>query len=152
MSRIHDGIEGPAHIVNGRVIPLPFLVPQVDRDGNDIAGIRAPEVAVPLATMTGWNFRHPSVGNPGVIYQTLGSYVPFATSKQARRAAGDPRLSLEERYRGLDDYLRRIRSAAEDLIGSRYLLQEDLDDTLARAKIRWSYATRESPPQGTGTQ
>jgi hypothetical protein len=146
------GIEGPAHIVNGKVAPLPFLVPQVDRDGNEIAGIHAPEVAVPLATTTGWNFRDLSVGNPAIVYQLLGSFIPFAATRQARQAAGDPRPSLEERYRGLEDYLSQVRSAAEDLIRSRYLLQEDLDDTLARAKIRWGYATRQPQPQGTGTQ
>jgi hypothetical protein len=146
------GIEGPAHIVDGKVVPLPFLVPQVDRDGNELAGIHAPEVAVPLATTTGWNFRDPNVGNPGIIYQTLGSFIPFSASRQARQAVGDPRLSIEERYRGLADYLGRVRAASEDLIRSRYLLQEDLDDTLARAKDRWSYATREPQPQPTGTK
>jgi hypothetical protein len=72
-------------------------VPQVDRDGNDLAGIRDPEVAVPLATTTGWNFRDPSVGNPQDIYQLMGSSVPFAPTRGARQANGDSRLSLEER-------------------------------------------------------
>ena len=39
--------------------PLPFLVPNVDRDGNEVAGIQLPDQAVPLATYTGWNFRSP---------------------------------------------------------------------------------------------
>ena len=69
-------------MIGGKVVPLPHLVPQVDRDGNDIAGIRDPEVAVPLATTTGWNFRDPSVGNPRDIYQLLGSYIPFAPTKR----------------------------------------------------------------------
>ena len=86
-----------------------------------------PKVAVPLATTTGWNFRDPLVGNPQDIYQFLGSYVPFAPTRSARHAVGDPRLSLEERYRGVDDYLQRIRRAAMDLIRRRYLLAEDLD-------------------------
>jgi hypothetical protein len=136
-------IVGPARIIGGNVVPLPFLVPQVDRDGNDLAGIRDPEVAVPLATTTGWNFRAEAAGNPGEIYQTLGSYIPFAITRVAREAAGDSRLSIEERYRGLDDYLQRIRSAAMNLIRGRYLLQEDLDDVLARAKLHWSFATRD---------
>jgi phage shock protein A len=88
--------------------------------------------------------RDPSVGNPGDIYQLLGSYIPFATTEVARRARNDPRLSVEERYRGVDDYLRRIRSAAMDLIRRRYLLEEDLDDVLARAKSHWSYAMRDA--------
>ena len=44
------------------------------------------------------------------------------------------RLSLEERYRGVDDYLQRIRRSAMDLIRRRYLLAEDLDSILERAR------------------
>ena len=130
-------------MIGARAMPLPHLVPQVDRDGNELGGIRDPEVAVPLATTTGWNFRDPSLGNPGEIYQLLGSYIPFAPTRAARQAIGDPRLSLEERYRGVDDYLQQIRSSAMDLIRRRYLLTEDLDTIVERAKKHWSFATRE---------
>jgi hypothetical protein len=140
-------IEGPGRVIAGKVAPLPFLVPQVDRDGNEIAGIRVPEVSVPLATVTGWNFRDASVGNPGIIYQTLGSFIPFAPTKAARQASGDPRLSVEERYRGQDDYLQRTRSAALKLVSDRYLLAEDVDTILARAADRWTYATRSPTEQ-----
>src|SRR5262245_46171969 len=136
-------IQGPARTNGAKVRPLPHLVPQVDRDGNDLGGIRDPEVAVPLATTTGWNFRDPSVGNPGEIYQLLGSYIPFALTRAARQATGDARLSLEERYRGVDDYMRRIRTAAMDLIRRRFMLAEDLDVILDRAKQHWSFVTRE---------
>ena len=120
---------------------MPYLVPQVDADGNDIAGIRDPEVAVPLATTTGWNFRSANAGNPGDIFQTLGSYIPFAPTRAVRESKADPRLSLEERYRGVDDYLQRVRAAAMDLIRDRYMLEEDLDAVLARARSHWDYAT-----------
>ena len=136
-------IVGPARVMSGKLVPLPHLVPQVDHDGNDVAGIRDPEVAAPLATTTGWNFRDPSVGNPGDIYQLLGSYIPFATTKAARISVKDPRLSVDERYRSIDDYLQRVRSAAMDLVRSRFLLQEDLDHVLTRAKSHWDFATRE---------
>jgi hypothetical protein len=136
-------ITGPARIIGGKVVRLPHLVPQVDRDGNDIAGIRDPELAVPLATTTGWNFRDPSVGNPQDIYQLVGSYLPFAPTRSARDANGDPRLALEERYRGVDDYLQRIRSSAMDLIRRRYLLAEDLESIIERARTHWTFATRE---------
>jgi len=142
-------IVGPARVIGGRVVPLPFLVPQVDGDGNDLAGIRDPEVAVPLATTTGWNFRDPSVGNSQDIYQLLGSYIPFAPTTSARRANRDPRVSLDVRYRGLDDYLQRIRRSAMDLIRRRYLLAEDLDGILERARQHWSFATREAVPVPT---
>jgi alpha/beta hydrolase family protein len=136
-------IQGPARANGAKVISLPHLVPQVDRDGNDLGGIRDPEVAVPLATTTGWNFRDPSVGNPGEIYQLLGGYIPFATTKAARLATVDPRLSIEERYRGVDDYLQRVRSSAMDLIRRRYLLDEDLDSIVERAKQHWTFAMEE---------
>ena len=128
-------------MVGGKLMPLPHLVPQVDRDGNELGGIRDPEVAVPLATTTGWNFRDPSVGNPGEIYQLLGSYIPFAPTRAARHASGDPRSPIEERYRNMDDYLQRIRSAVDELIRERLLLAEDAESILERAKSHWTFAT-----------
>jgi hypothetical protein len=134
-------IVGPGRRIDGKMVPLPHLVPQVDADGNDVAGIRDPEVAVPLATTTGWNFRSSSAGNPDDIFQTLGSYIPFSRTRAARESNGDPRVSLEERYRGVDDYLQRVRAAAMDLIRDRYMVEEDLDAVLARARSHWDYAT-----------
>jgi hypothetical protein len=142
------GIVGPARIVGNKAVPLPHLVPQVDRDGNDLGGIRDPEAAVPLATTTGWNFRDPSVGNPGDIYQLLGSYIPFAQTRASRQANKDPRLSIEERYTGLDDYLQRVRAAAMRLIANRYMLQEDLDKVLVRARSHWQFSTGGPSPTG----
>ena len=71
--------------------PLPLLVPQVDQDGNELAGIRLPEIAVPLATYTGWNFRKPAIGAPNQLFPLLGLYVPFAGTKAERERAHDPR-------------------------------------------------------------
>ena len=136
-------LEGPGRTIGVKVTSLPHLVPQVDGDGNDLGGIRDTEVAVPLATTTGWNFRDPSVGNPNEIYQLLGSYISSGRPRAARQATGDPRLSVEERYRGVDDYPQRVRSAAMDLIRRRYLLAEDLDIIVERAKTHWTFATRE---------
>jgi hypothetical protein len=137
-------IVGPARVMRGKVVPLPHLVPQVDRDGNDVAGIRDPELAVPLATTTGWNFRAERIGNPSEIYPLLGSYIPFAATRAAREASGDPRPSIEERYKGYDDYASRVRAAAQSLIHDRYLLEEDLEWVLERARSHWDYATRDA--------
>jgi hypothetical protein len=139
-------IVGPARRIGGKVLPLPHQVPQVDADGNDLAGIHDPEVAVPLATTTAWNFRRESVGNPGDIFQLLGSYIPFPRTRGEREASGDPRLSIEERYRDVDDYLARVRAAAVELIRQRYMLEEDLDNVLARAQAHWDYAMSDRPP------
>ena len=135
-------ITGPAQVAAGTVTPLPHLVPQVDADGNELAGIRVAELAVPLATTTGWNFRAESVGNPSAIYSLLGSYIPFAQTRAEREAGRDPRPSIDERYRGREDYLEKIRAAAQELIRGGYLLQEDFENVVARASAHWDYATR----------
>lgn len=105
-------ITGPARVVRGVVVPLPYLVPQVDADGNEISGIRVPDLSVPLATTTGWNFRTNAIANTGEIFGLLGSYIPFAATRIARQAQQDPRPSVEERYLGREEYLQKIRAAA----------------------------------------
>jgi hypothetical protein len=134
-------IEGPGRLDGEHVTALPFLVPKVDADGNEVSGIRVPELAVPLATTTGWNFRADRIGNPTTLYALLGSYVPFARTKAEREARRDPRLSIEERYRDREDYLGRIRASAAGLVKDRFLLEEDVEDVMQRAARHWSYAT-----------
>ena len=92
----------------GAGAPLPLLVPQVDADGNERAGIRLPDVAVPLATYTGWNFRSAAIGAPGELVPLLGASIPFPPTRAAREAAHDPRRSVEERYATRDDYLKEV--------------------------------------------
>jgi hypothetical protein len=123
-----------------KVPPLPTgkvyatLVPQVDRDGNDMAGIRLPFLAAPLGTFTGWGLLRQDLGG-GVpdICQQLGQFIPFANSKAERVKAGDPRLSNEERYPNPGDYVRAVRDAAADLVHRRFLLPEDYDRMVALA-------------------
>jgi len=134
-------IPGPGQIRNGRVQMLPHLVPQVDADGNDTAGIRVPDIAVPIATNTGWNFRSPSVGGSTEIYNLLGSYVPFALTKSEREARNDPRPSIAERYRGREDYLAKLRAAAAALVTQRYLLAEDVENVVERGAAQWQFVT-----------
>jgi hypothetical protein len=119
---------------------LPFLVPQVDADGNDVAGIRVPEQAVPLATTTGWNFRAARIGNPNTIVALTGSYIPFARTRAEREATGDPRRSIEERYPSKASYLARIRAVAVDLVKSGFMLEEDLEFSVQRAARHWDWA------------
>jgi uncharacterized protein (DUF305 family) len=131
-------IEGPRRQSGNDTVPLAFLVPQVDEDGNELAGIRVPDVAVPLATATGWNFRAPGVGNSSAIYWLLGSYLPFAATPAERQQVGDPRRSVAERYRNREDYLQRIRSAAAELAKGGYLLDTDLPGVVERAEQHWA--------------
>ena len=109
------------------------LVPKVDADGNDIAGIRLPAVEVPVGTYTGWNLRPRGLAE-GELSGLLGSFIPFAKTKAQRRKTGDPRLSLEERYRNRADYVQRVSRAARILVEQRYLLPEDAEGIIAEAK------------------
>ncbi len=126
----YPAVEGPA---------LPGYAAAVDADGNEVAGIRSPEIAVPIATHTGWNPRHPATGGPGQIVDQQGSTFPFPRTKAERAATNDPRLSIEERYAGRDAYLTHVRAAAEALAAARYLLPEDIDTAVTMAADRWDW-------------
>ena len=117
--------------------PFPVLVPQVDADGNDRAGAHDPEMAVPVATYTGWNLRNPPIGAPGYRVAFLGSFLPFARTPEERQRSGDPRPSLAERYAGRDDYLARYRKAAEELVRQRWLLADDVPAVMKRGAAEW---------------
>jgi hypothetical protein len=125
--------------------PYRMLVPAVDADGNEIAGIRLPDIAVPAATFTGWNMRSESVGAAGALGRWNGSYLPFALTAEERKQSGDPRLSVAERYPTRDAYLARVAEAAVGLRDEGFLLDEDVVAILKTAAAR-SYwpATRNS--------
>ena len=133
--------EGPSHRTAAGSAPLPYLVPHVDAEGNELAGIRVPDVSVPLATTTGWNFRAARVGNPTGLYPLLGSYIPLPRTRADRAAAKDPRPSIEERYSNKDAYLRRVRTAAMELVKGRYVLEDDVESIMMRASAHWDWAT-----------
>jgi Alpha/beta hydrolase domain len=119
---------------------LPLLVPQVDADGNETSGIRHPEIAVPLATYTGWNFRKPEPGAADQLVPLAGSYIPFPATREERERLHDPRPSVEERYASRANYLEKVREAGEQLVRQRYLLKEDLAPILERAGQHWDLA------------
>ncbi|MBM3223078.1 MAG: hypothetical protein FJZ47_04650 [Candidatus Tectomicrobia bacterium] len=100
------------------------LVAQVDTDGNEVAGIRLPGIAVPVATYSGWNF-YKTPGLEGELCDRDGSYIPFARTKAERLATGDPRLSLEERYGDHATYVQHVSAVVRDLLQARLLLPED---------------------------
>jgi hypothetical protein len=109
------------------------LVTKVDADGNEVAGIRLPGIAAPLATHTGWNF-YKSPYPEGELCDREGIYVPFTRTKAERDAKGDPRLSLEERYGNQDGYIKRVSEAAQSLLKERLLLPEDAEQMISEAK------------------
>jgi alpha/beta hydrolase family protein len=120
----------PPRPIRGREYPV--LVPKVDADGNEIAGLRLPDITVPLGTRTGWNIR--SAGCAEGALMVVGSFIPFAASAKERRETGDPRLSLEERYPSHEHYVNAVARAAAALQAERLLLAEDVERYVAAAR------------------
>ena len=109
-------------------------MPKTDADGNDVAGIRLPEIAVPVATYSGWNVR--AAGYAGDdLCNASGQKIPFPATKADRLATGDPRLSVQERYRTHAGYVARVTLAATRLANDRLLLPEDVLRYIAEAII-----------------
>lgn len=125
-----DYSQQPPPPIAGREYPV--LVPKVDSDGNELAGIRSPDVRAPLGTYTGWNVRGANFAAGALM--VVGSFIPFASSAAERAARGDPRPSLEERYPSHTDYVNAVREAAEQLEHERLLLTEDVRRYVAAAE------------------
>lgn len=102
-------------------------VPAPDADGNDRGGVRLIELVVPLGTHTGWNMRAPETGFAWATARFDGSFVPFARTEAERKAAGDPRPSLEARYATRDDYVAKVKDAAKQQVKAGFLLEEDVE-------------------------
>jgi hypothetical protein len=119
--------------------PYPVFVPKTDADGNDIAGVRTPDVSVPLATYTGWALRaSPATETGGAKIidgcDASGQRLAFQGTKAARLAAGDPRPSLEERYADHATYVNMVTQAAQKLAQERLLLDMDVQPTSPRRR------------------
>ena len=111
----------------------PIFVSKVDEDGNEVAGVRLPEVEAPVATTTGWALRRAGFSeNEGC--ESNGQHIPFAVTKAERVASGDPRLSLEERYKNHDGYVQAVTKAAWKLKKQRFLLPADVQQYIKDAQ------------------
>jgi len=122
----------------GRLPPLlgsryTVMVPKPNEDGLDIAGIRQMEIRAPVGTNTGWNVRAAGFRAPHLCGLS-GSFIPFAPTLAERLASGDPRLSLEERYRDHRGYVEAVRNASRELIRAGFLVDEDAERFLAEAE------------------
>ena len=133
----------PTITVNGPLYPS--FAPKTDSDGNDIAGVKLPDVVVPVATYTGWALRAGAQANDGC--EGTGQWIPFAPNAAARAASGDPRPSVEERYPSFEDYDTKIKVAMTTMIKDRLLLCEDGASELARLR---TLGTSRGVPSGTG--
>lgn len=115
----------------------------MNADGNAIAGVHLPDIAVPLATYTGWNLRDPATGAPDRRVSFLGSDFPFAKTAAERKASSDPRPSIEERYPGgRDEYLARYKKAVDVLVREHWILPDDAPALNAQGAAEWDYATQ----------
>ena len=115
---------------NGPIYPS--FVPKTDADGNDIAGIRLPEVQVPIATYTGWALRAAPHNNDGC--EGSGQFILFPKTKADRLASGDPRMSIEERYGNVENYSARLQEAIDGLVRSGFLLPADAKTALNKSE------------------
>ena len=122
----------------------------MDSDGNDIGGLRTPELAVPLGTYTDWDFRSEGIGSPDTLIAMAGSFIPFAKTRAAREKSGDPRLSIEERYPNRADYLRRVQDAANRLAEERYVLSEHVKRIVEEAGQHWDWMMTQTSASAGG--
>ncbi|MEN6495011.1 MAG: alpha/beta hydrolase domain-containing protein, partial [Thermoguttaceae bacterium] len=129
--------EGIADQVPPRVGPAYCtLVPAVDADGNEVGGIRLPDIAVPTATYTGWNLRAAACGAEGRLVGFHGSYLPLTRTPAERQQAADPRPSVLQRYPTRETYVARIRQSALDLQRQGFLLGADVEAIVSQAAAR----------------
>ncbi len=121
---------GPPSITGAPTYPV--FVSKTDADGNEVAGIRLPPVAVPVATTTGWALRRAGFGeNDGC--EAAGQNIPFASTQAERLLTNDPRASLVERYGTHANYVTAVTAAAQQLVSRRLLLREDADRYVSAA-------------------
>ncbi len=134
------GVQSPTtveqHRRDGQLVP--FLVPQVDGDGNEVAGVRTAESRVPLATYTGWNFRNRSNGGATLLVSLLGSRIAFPKTPAEATATSDPRVPVSERYASQAAYLTKAQAVCDELVKGGYLLQADVPQVMRRMEQQWS--------------
>ena len=114
----------------------PNSVSKVDADGNDIAGIRLPEVVAPVATNSGWGLRSAAFGGKADGTdgcESTGQSIVFAPTAAARNTIGDPRQSLDERYGNHAGLVAARTAAANALLAQRLLLQDDVNTYIGNA-------------------
>ena len=114
--------EGICQFPARELKPYARLVADVDDTLNERAGIRLPDIAVPVGCHTGWNPRHPDHG----ASELAAIFVGFS------RFTG-PLPSQAE-------YEQRVRSWTQQLVDQRLLLAEDFDRVVSNAMARYRYA------------
>jgi len=116
--------------------PFPVRVPQVDADGNELAGVRSLELLAPLATYTPWSLRG-GAANPGELVDFYGTFIPFSRDAAERERRRDPRASVTERYGDHPRYIELVRRRADMLLRAGFLLDEDVPRVVEQAERGW---------------
>ncbi|MBL0392276.1 hypothetical protein JJ685_14145 [Ramlibacter monticola] len=114
---------------------LAMYAPKVDEDGNELGGVPVVLLDAPLGTYLGWNITAGGARpfHQGQICNYVGGMIPFARTAAERQANGDPRRSLEERYRNHDGYVEAVRRATERAMAAGFLLREDAERLVRQA-------------------
>lgn len=115
---------GICELPAGEGAPYARLVANVDETLNEAAGVRLPDVAVPIGCHTGWNPRHPQHGAPTLpaIFVGFSRFLPLDALPE--RAA----------------YEQRVRVWTQGLIAAGYVLAEDEERVVANALARYDIA------------
>ncbi len=155
-ARLDYGPELASHGYAERLPPevgpaYPELMPAVDDDGNLVAGVRHPDIEVPLATYTGWNPRHPDIGGEDLTVLLNGATIPFTRTASERAALGDPRPSIQERWTSIEDFLARLRAAAEALARDGFVLEEDLEGIVETGRQKYEQFMQLQSPLPPGS-
>ena len=136
---------GPAYDAEGiiaeppRLGPrYPVLVPQVDEDGNELGSWRGLAASVPLGTYTAWNYQDRRLLEGfGMLSGLQGAFIPFPANKAQREKSGDPRLSVGERYGGIDGYMAAVEPAIASQVAAGLLLPEERDRARLVMRNNW---------------
>jgi hypothetical protein len=104
---------------------FPILVPQVDAQGIEMGGLAMPEVAVPIATYTGWNYAKDPNAPRGFVADMIGSTLVY------------PKAKAEQMYGSKGAYQEKVRAKAMELVAQRYLLAGDVEKIVWRAGHAW---------------
>jgi hypothetical protein len=107
-------------------------VPKPDADGLDLGGVRTLDIAAPVGTNTGWNL-WAAAPKSNDLCGLNGSFFPFARTAGERAKSGDPRQSLEERYKDHAAFVHAVEQAARTLVADRFLLEEDAKTLIGTA-------------------
>ena len=121
----------PPEAVPGKEYPI--QVPQVDADGNDLGGVRYPDMQAPIATYIGWAMRKAGFAE-GELLMTNGCIKAFVRTKAEREKTGDPRPSIEERYPNHEAYVEMVKRSVENLVEEGFMLPEDGESYIEAAQ------------------